>query len=151
MNIRYGKGKRKAISPVLATVILIAITLIAAIAIAGFVFGLFGSFTATAQISASAVSCNNTTGECQILLTNTGNAAAKPNACSFSGNVAGVGAMGTTKGPPPTVAPLSIAGGSSETIYCQDVGLAGAGSGIAVSGQVSLSNGGSILFSGTWQ
>ena len=36
---------RSGISPILATVILIAITLIAAVAIAGFVFGLFGSFT----------------------------------------------------------------------------------------------------------
>lgn len=36
---------RKGINPVAATVILIAITLTAAIAIAGFVFGLFGSFT----------------------------------------------------------------------------------------------------------
>jgi archaeal type IV pilus assembly protein PilA len=44
------KQKRKAISPVLATVILIAITLIAAVAIAGFVFGLFGSFTSSATI-----------------------------------------------------------------------------------------------------
>ena len=43
--------RRKAISPVLATVILIAITLIAAIAIAGFVFGLFGSFTSSGQVS----------------------------------------------------------------------------------------------------
>jgi len=42
--------RRKAISPILATVILIAITLIAAIAIAGFVFGLFGSFTSTPRI-----------------------------------------------------------------------------------------------------
>lgn len=43
--------KRRAISPVIATVILIAITLIAAIAIAGFVFGLFPGFTASAQVT----------------------------------------------------------------------------------------------------
>ena len=43
---------RHGISPVLATVILIAITLVAAIAIAGFVFGLFGSFTSAPQVSA---------------------------------------------------------------------------------------------------
>ncbi len=66
MNVKYGKNKRKAISPfhlrnrkaispVLATVILIAITLIAAIAIAGFVFGLFGSFTSNAQVSVTGV------------------------------------------------------------------------------------------------
>ena len=48
--VQRGK-KRKAISPVLATVILIAITLIAAIAVAGFVFGLFGSFTSGPRVS----------------------------------------------------------------------------------------------------
>ncbi len=37
------KRHRKAITPVLATIILIAITLIAGVAIAGFVFGLFGT------------------------------------------------------------------------------------------------------------
>jgi archaeal type IV pilus assembly protein PilA len=65
---------RKAISPVIATVILIAITLIAAIAIAGFVFGLFGSFTANAQVTATA-SCSPTgaTG-CTVNLSNTGTA-----------------------------------------------------------------------------
>ena len=47
--VQHGR-KRKAISPVLATVILIAITLIAAIAVAGFVFGLFGSFTSSATV-----------------------------------------------------------------------------------------------------
>jgi flagellin-like protein len=60
MNFEKVRRKnRKAISPVLATVILIAITLIAAIAIAGFVFGLFGSFTSSPQLTSAAVSCGN--------------------------------------------------------------------------------------------
>ncbi|MDE1854204.1 MAG: type IV pilin N-terminal domain-containing protein [Thaumarchaeota archaeon] len=50
MKIKY--GQRKAISPIIATVLIIAVTLIAAVAIGGFVFGLFGSSTNTAQISA---------------------------------------------------------------------------------------------------
>jgi flagellin-like protein len=54
------RTRRKAISPVLATVILIAITLIAATAIAGFVFGLFGSFTSSAQVSAVQASLPST-------------------------------------------------------------------------------------------
>ncbi len=37
------KVQRRAISPVLATVILVVITLIAAVAIATFVFGIFGT------------------------------------------------------------------------------------------------------------
>jgi len=52
-------SKRKAISPILATVILIAITLIAAVAIATFVFGIFGSSAspATYSIVTSSVQC----------------------------------------------------------------------------------------------
>ncbi|MDG6903021.1 MAG: type IV pilin N-terminal domain-containing protein [Nitrososphaerota archaeon] len=52
--------KRKAISPVLATVILIAITLIAAVAIAGFVFGLFGTFSSSANVQAAVTSASHT-------------------------------------------------------------------------------------------
>jgi len=58
------KSKRKAISPVLATVILIAITLIAAVAIATFVFGIFGTSAspATLSINSSSIICNNSGG-----------------------------------------------------------------------------------------
>jgi flagellin-like protein len=44
--------QRKAISPIIATVLIIAVTLIAAVAIGGFVFGLFGASSNTAQVSA---------------------------------------------------------------------------------------------------
>lgn len=46
------KPIRAGMSPVLATIILISITLIAAIGVAGFVFGLFGSFAITVNPSA---------------------------------------------------------------------------------------------------
>ena len=72
MQITNVKG-RKAISPVIATVILIAITLIAAIAIAGFVFGLFGSFTSNAQVTATAT-CKASGATCVVTLSNTGTA-----------------------------------------------------------------------------
>jgi archaeal type IV pilus assembly protein PilA len=74
MTFGHSHG-RKAISPVIATVILIAITLIAAIAIAGFVFGLFGSFTSSAQVTATA-SCvaAGTPPTCTVSLSNTGTA-----------------------------------------------------------------------------
>jgi len=57
-------SKRKAISPVLATVILIAITLIAAVAIATFVFGIFGSSAspATYSIVTSSIKCSGVGG-----------------------------------------------------------------------------------------
>ena len=55
MKIRNGKYGRKAISPIIATVLIIAVTLIAAVAIGGFVFGIFGSASNTAQIEVTSV------------------------------------------------------------------------------------------------
>lgn len=52
----YRQHQRKAISPIIATVLIIAVTLVAAVAIGGFVFGLFGSSTVTAQVQAIAAS-----------------------------------------------------------------------------------------------
>jgi flagellin-like protein len=145
------KQNRKAISPVLATVILIAITLIAAIAIAGFVFGLFGSFTSSAQVSAQVTSCkagpaastahNN---ECTVLLTNTGtsNVAVTGGAVQINGgSVACNGAL---------VLP-TIAASSSASFTCfQLVATTGQTVGAQAVGSVSLSNGATVPFSGTW-
>src|SRR5215469_4940709 len=91
---KFKKQKKKAISPVLATVILIAITLIAAIAIAGFVFGLFGTFTSTAQVSASVATCSSAQHWCQISLTNNGNSATTATGCQYAGSGGGVGILG---------------------------------------------------------
>ncbi|MDG6974340.1 MAG: type IV pilin N-terminal domain-containing protein, partial [Nitrososphaerota archaeon] len=41
--------QRKGISPIIATVLIIAATLIAFAAVAGYIFGLFGSSTKSAQ------------------------------------------------------------------------------------------------------
>src|ERR1700719_4065226 len=79
------KNARKAISPILATVILIAITLIAAIAIAGFAFGLFGTFTSSANPEVSVVNCDSGTNLCTLSLTNTGGASASITGCSIYG------------------------------------------------------------------
>src|SRR5437660_7735113 len=51
MNPRYGKnGQRRAISPIIATVLIIAVTLIASVAIGGFVFGIFRSEEHTSEL-----------------------------------------------------------------------------------------------------
>jgi len=56
--------RREGITPVIATVILIAVTLIAAVAVTGFTFGLFGSFTASPQVTVtgSSLSAGGLTG-----------------------------------------------------------------------------------------
>jgi len=149
MNFEKVQRKnRKAISPVLATVILIAITLIAAIAIAGFVFGLFGSFTSSAQVSVVNTALMHSaiapwlTGTISVQNTGTSNANANSMTVTYGGQTCS-----------PTVAlfpQLITAGAGAVTIT-----LTGAGSctvattaGEAYVGSVALSNGGQVPFSG---
>src|SRR5437762_13354380 len=48
---RLRLGKRKTISPVISTVLIIAVTLIASVAIGGFVFGIFAQGQNSAQVA----------------------------------------------------------------------------------------------------
>jgi len=85
---RLGKGK-KAISPVIATIILIAITIVIAVAVAGWVFGLFKSYSGgpAVQILASSSSCSGgATASCSIVVDNTGNNAVQVNSVLLNGN-----------------------------------------------------------------
>lgn len=156
MNVRYGKNKRKAISPVLATVILIAITLIAAIAIAGFVFGLFGSFTSSANVSAAVTSCTNSTGTsagfetCDLQLSNTGSANTGATACSmvFGGSTyAGTVTLYTSAALSTTTS--NIKAGTTTYASCVTAIAGDPGAGAAVTGSLSTTNGGSVPFTGT--
>jgi flagellin-like protein len=145
MNFQKVRRKnRKAISPVLATVILIAITLIAAIAIAGFVFGLFGSFTSSAQVSAVNVVCHTTTpATCNVNLQNTGSPNATPTACSLQ--LAGVTTTGTIK----TFNAVTAGAGATAEV-CGVTGSAGGALGSTAQGSFTMSNGASVTFTGTW-
>ena len=139
------KKNRKAISPVLATVILIAITLIAAIAIAGFVFGLFGTFTSTAQVQASVTQCVSVAGpheQCTLVLTNSGNANTQTTASCSLTYLGGTSTGTVTNGG--TIAPGTPLTG----VLCTSAGGA-AGAGVQVTGSVILANGGNALFSAT--
>ncbi|MDA4123923.1 MAG: type IV pilin [Thaumarchaeota archaeon] len=139
---KYGK-QRKAISPVLATVILIAITLIAAIAIAGFVFGLFGSFTSSAQVSAQVVGCTavaNTV--CTINLLNSGTSNA--NTVGSSIKYGGVTYTGNACGG------VTATAGATTPATCTMTAAVVPTHGSAFTGSISLSNGASVPFTGTF-
>ena len=149
--MKITKSKRKAISPVLATVILIAITLIAAIAIAGFVFGLFGTFTSTARVSATAVSCqsqatNTSRAYCVVILTNNGNSPTTVQACSYTGSGGGAGVLHYKSGTGGSAA-ASLAAGGTATFGCTEPVSLTLGAGTTVAGSFGLGNGGSALFS----
>src|SRR6266576_603845 len=83
-----GLCKRRAISPIIATVLIIAVTLIASVAIGGFVFGIFSQGQNSAQIavtgtallatsftsggSTSTFTCATTSSGSYLTVTNTG-------------------------------------------------------------------------------
>jgi flagellin-like protein len=140
MNLPAYRKKRKAVSPVLATIILIAITLFAAIAVAGFVFGLMGTFTNVALVTAGSVSCSGTPEVCLVSLTNTG-----------SGNVLITGVCtltfaGTIYTSTAALQSGSLDAGSSGVVSCTTPGPAHAIPGNQVVGSVNLGNGASVLF-----
>ena len=152
--------KRRAISPVIATVILIAITLIAAIAIAGFVFGLFPGFTASAQVTQGTSSLS-----AGLLNGGTGNSLTATCSGTASGNYIGLSNTGTGS---TTVTSVSlILGGktvavaaltsctatpvaASTTIYLIIGGQSGVtlSAGSSFGGTVTLANSGQIPLSG---
>ncbi len=53
------KNQQRGISPIVATVMIVAVTLVAGVAIGGYIFGLFGSQTATAQVTVTVSSINS--------------------------------------------------------------------------------------------
>jgi archaeal type IV pilus assembly protein PilA len=156
------KKNRKAISPVLATVILIAITLIAAIAIAGFVFGLFGNFLASARVSVTSVSCTeaapggSSTITCLYTLTNNGNAnTALSGSASLTYSDITLGSQTLSITGVNCDGGGSLSAGATCTITTTAVFTEGAGSGgvtggTAFTGQIGLTNGGSAQYSGTF-
>jgi len=146
----HGK-RRKAISPVLATVILIAITLIAAIAVAGFVFGLFGSFTSSVRVQVStetiyhgALGIGAAPPASTMLLLNTGTSNTNANGLTLTYG-------GQSCAPAITGAPVAVtagvAPGVSLTITVGSCTVAST-AGESFSGLVSLSNGAQVPFSG---
>jgi len=164
--MKIGKSRtRKGISPVLATVILIAITLIAAIAIAGFVFGLFGSFTSTAQVQGiqtyvtaadaskttglTSATCSATSGTDYIAFKNTGTSSATISAFTlkYGGQTYSIAATAGVAG-----ACTVTAGGAAVYVNLVFTGTTGivANAGEQYIGSVSLSNGASPVYTGSF-
>ena len=144
--MNFASGGRKGISPVLATVVLIAITIVAATSIAGFVFGLLGSFTSTATVSATSVSCTGTPEVCTLIASNTGSGSTGiTGVCSltFGGNsYAGTAALVSG----------NLNGGGSGKITCtSNTPSSHATSGSQITGWFTVGNGADVLFSASGQ
>jgi len=145
MNIeKVHRKNRKAISPVLATVILIAITLIAAVAIATFVFGIFGTSAspATLSIVSSSVSCSHATGLCTMNVANGGTA---------GGSITGAGpGLGSGAAVTFTSTQASIPAGSPGQSVTIGMTVAAA-AGQTITGYLTQGNGPNLYFSAVVQ
>lgn len=134
---------RSGISPVLASVILIAITLIAATAVSGFVFGLLGTFASSAVVSSSAGSdCSGTPESCTLHLSNTGTAnTAITGVCQMTfGGSTYLGTASLVSG--------NLNAGSTAQITCVSNTVGShAAAGSQISGSVTIGNGAQVLFS----
>ena len=140
--MNFCRGRRKAITPVLATVILIAITLIAAVAISGFVFGLFGNYTNVARVSAATITCTGTPEVCTAQVQNTGSANAElTGSCTMT--FAGASYSGVA-----TLTSGSLQAGSPlATVTCTGPAGSHANLGSQIVGAILLTDGAQILFS----
>ncbi len=149
-NIQHRKNQRKGITPVLATIILIAITLIAAISVGGYVFGLFGSFTNTATVSVvntSSIGLGNTI---TLVLSNSGNAATGVGSVVvnwYQGTQTCTGGMLSSVPAGLTIAPSPTA---TVTLTCTLATGTFGPHGAQYTGTVGLTNGGQAVFTGTF-
>ena len=134
--------RRKAISPIVATVLIVAAVLIAFAFLATYVFGLLGGSAATPKVTISGqTSISHTapgTFTAYFLNTGTANSAVKAATMSFGG----------------ATCPLTIStggtlvAGSTSTVYFSTSGCAGATTGESFLISVVLADGSSISFPG---
>ena len=162
---RFNRNMRRAVSPIIATVLIIAVTLIASVAIGGFVFGIFAqgqnsaqvAVTGTALLAAdflstggtSTFTCASASSLAYLTLTNTGTGSASVatisitwaganKAYSVSG-ACNIGASGSTSATTYLIFPV--------TTQITPSAIAGQ----VYTGTVTLSNGAQLLMTGTWQ
>jgi len=152
------RTQRKGITPIIATVLIIAVTLIAAVAIAGFVFGIFGSAASTANVAAiSATAAHGAAGTLtavcaaettvpyvNIGLSNSGTAGTTATSITLT---TGGSTVSTTL---PTACTIGASGSATATITVGiELGVATV-AGQQFNGYVSLANGAEVLFTGTF-
>ena len=148
------KNQRKGISPIIATLTLVAVTLVAAVAVGGFVFGIFSSQTSTAQVSVTyaqitAYTGNNTltfqvggspsnpVGTIRLVNSGTSSIGITGLSLTYGGSTAYASGSGT------------ITSGSTQTIYIMSLKTTPT-SGQQYTGSIVLSNGAQIPFVGNF-
>jgi len=154
--MRGNKYQRKGISPLIATLTLIAVTLVAAVAVGGYVFGIFGSQTSTVQVSVTYAYIPDDVAEGTLQIVTE-----KPTEGTYgiitlqnlgTANVA-INGVSLTYGGSTNYASLSssasLKSGETATIYITSLPTK-AVAGQQFTGAVVLSNGAQIPFAGTF-
>lgn len=160
--------QRKAISPIVATVLIIAATLIAAAAILGYVFGIFGGASNTANLSVTSaplshsVSSQATNSTVSLYsycpASKTCGAFVVANTGSAAGTVTGVqvtygSSIGSLTSSGAKTYAFSVPAGGSLTLYVTNLGTGAAATlsaGNSFNGYFSTSNGAQVSFTGTF-
>ncbi|MDG6951440.1 MAG: hypothetical protein JRN12_06330 [Nitrososphaerota archaeon] len=156
--------RRKAISPIVATVLIIAATLIAFAAVLGYIFGIFGSAASTANISATVTAAVHgpagtsgidqtaaAGGNITLALSNsgTGSTTVSSYSITFGGNTqTGSPATGTTLTITPSGKAGSAASANPLSVYIH-IGTATT-AGESFTGSITLANSEVVTFSGTF-
>lgn len=157
--MKIPRQQRKAISPIVATVLIIAATLIAAAAILGYVFGVFGGASNTANVSVTAailpgvgsrngatfaVACGaGSNATAQLTLSNLGSA-------STTGTSVYLIYGGNTYSASPAVACNLNSGTTGTVISFTALPITGRTHGGSYNGYVVLGNGGQAQFTGAF-
>jgi flagellin-like protein len=154
-----GNARRRAISPILATVLIIAVTLVASIAIGGLAYGVLGSAADSAQVQVMTTTvpaaigygvnyayCSTTPGNIfggyiQLYNSGTGSTSARDISFVYDG--------ATVLLTPSSANPCTIAPDSSLYLVILSLPLA-VSTGVPYSGYVSTANGAEVLFTGTF-
>ena len=137
-----GKGNRRriGITPVLAEVVLLSVTLTTGAMLSGYVFGVMGNFSHPAEVTAQRAECvsGNSGITCDIDLVNLGaGSVSTTTACVLKGD-------GTTVGGTSTVVQIK-AGGGTFTVLCE-VPAGSLTGGTSVAGWIVLQNGANVYF-----
>ncbi len=151
---RRNNRAKKGISPIIATLTLVAVTLVAAVAVGGFIFGIFGSQTSTAQVSVTYTQITAATGNNTFTI-QVGGTAQNPvgtvRLVNSGTSSIGIVGLSLTYGGSTYYAEGSgtISAGGTEVIYIMTLQTTST-SGQQFTGAVVLSNGAQVPFVGTF-
>jgi hypothetical protein len=128
--------KRIGLSEVIVTLFLIVVVIVSSVMVAGFLFGIMGTYAASPEVAASVTSCSpSVSGEvCTIHLTNIGASNVATTGSCYEGSKQGLVASGGT-----------VPAGGALTVSCSVAGVK-VSSGDLVVGSVALGNGAPVYF-----